>query len=171
MTYQPTNWKTGDVITEGKLNNIESGITNNDSQIEIIQSNENDLYGEVSSLQADLVNKQDKLTAGTGIDITDNIISTTTTSGIPSYDYNNALLVQSGFIAPTSGLLEVWIGSPGANPKYDCTFKINNQEFYNAVSSTAGVGETYPLSTGDTLTIVAATATVKNTFFPIKEVN
>lgn len=28
MTYNPTNWKTGDVVTSAKLNNIEKGITN-----------------------------------------------------------------------------------------------------------------------------------------------
>lgn len=27
MAYKPTNWKTGDIITEDKLNNIEAGIT------------------------------------------------------------------------------------------------------------------------------------------------
>ena len=28
MTYTPTNWKTGDVVTSSKLNNIEQGIVN-----------------------------------------------------------------------------------------------------------------------------------------------
>ena len=28
MSYTPTNWKSGDVVTSAKLNNIESGIVN-----------------------------------------------------------------------------------------------------------------------------------------------
>lgn len=33
MAYEPTNWQTGDVVTAEKLNNIESGISANESII------------------------------------------------------------------------------------------------------------------------------------------
>ena len=31
MSYIPTNWKTGDIVTSEKLNHIEDGITNSES--------------------------------------------------------------------------------------------------------------------------------------------
>lgn len=43
MAYTPTNWKTGDVITAGKLNNMESGIADCDTAI-------TDLKEEISEL-------------------------------------------------------------------------------------------------------------------------
>lgn len=36
MAYTPTNWKTGDVVTSSKLNNIETGITDANSMIVIV---------------------------------------------------------------------------------------------------------------------------------------
>ena len=33
MTYNKTNWKTGDVITAKGLNNLESGVSNNDTSV------------------------------------------------------------------------------------------------------------------------------------------
>ncbi len=38
MSYTPTTWADGDLITAQKLNNIEQGITNNDQVIEQLQN-------------------------------------------------------------------------------------------------------------------------------------
>ena len=40
MSYEPTNWKAGDVVTSAKLNKIEHGITNNSRSILIINNND-----------------------------------------------------------------------------------------------------------------------------------
>ena len=37
MAYTPTNWKTGDVITAEKLNNMESGIADCDTAISALK--------------------------------------------------------------------------------------------------------------------------------------
>lgn len=36
MTYTPTTWKSGDVVTSSKLNNMENGITDANSMIVIV---------------------------------------------------------------------------------------------------------------------------------------
>lgn len=42
MSYTPTDWKTGDVITADKLNNMESGIANAGKQFAIEASGSTD---------------------------------------------------------------------------------------------------------------------------------
>lgn len=46
MSYVPTEWETGDVVTAEKLNNIESGIVNNNIYIASIISNVDESTGE-----------------------------------------------------------------------------------------------------------------------------
>ena len=94
MTYNKTNWKTDDVITANSLNNLETGVSNNDTA--------------VTELKNTLPNKQDKLTAGDNITIENNVISATTGGGsggitVPSTTYQT-------LTTPTAG---VWYKSPG----------------------------------------------------------
>ena len=46
MSYVPTEWETGDVVTAEKLNNIESGIANNNIYTASIISNVDESTGE-----------------------------------------------------------------------------------------------------------------------------
>ena len=40
MSYEPTNWQAGDIVTSAKLNKMEQGITNNARDIFIINNND-----------------------------------------------------------------------------------------------------------------------------------
>ena len=46
MSYVPTEWETGDIVTAEKLNNIENGIVNNNIYIVSITSNIEDSTGD-----------------------------------------------------------------------------------------------------------------------------
>ena len=52
MSYTPTDWKTGDVITADKLNNIEQGIVNAGNvevfEFEVITDNDNQVVTDVT---------------------------------------------------------------------------------------------------------------------------
>ena len=54
MSYTPTTWQTGDVVTAVKLNNMESGISNNDSAITVLQ-------GAVADAEADITAIEDSI--------------------------------------------------------------------------------------------------------------
>ena len=78
MTYNKTNWKTGDVITAKALNNLESGVSNNDTSVTELNEAKAVFAENILNLQNALTNKQDKLTAGNNITIdSNNVISAT----------------------------------------------------------------------------------------------
>lgn len=88
MTYNKTTWKTGDIITADKLNNIENGI----QAVELTTTN--------GITQIDS-KKQNKLVAGTNITLTDNPTDNTTTISAPSSGGINNPLYPS--TTPSSG--------------------------------------------------------------------
>lgn len=51
MTYNKTTWKTGDVITEDKLNNIENGIEATSSAVDVITTDITQMQQEINDLK------------------------------------------------------------------------------------------------------------------------
>lgn len=51
MTYNKTTWKTGDVITEDKLNNIEGGIEATSNAVDVITTDITQMQQEINDLK------------------------------------------------------------------------------------------------------------------------
>lgn len=64
MAYTPTNWKTGDVITAVKLNNMEGGIDENDTAIITMNSKIGDMTALETSAKNSLVAAVNEVKSG-----------------------------------------------------------------------------------------------------------
>ena len=51
MSYEPTNWKKGDVVTSIRLNKIEQGIQGNDAGLSTLMEGFTELDGRVEDLE------------------------------------------------------------------------------------------------------------------------
>ena len=61
MSYSPHTWVTGETVTAAKLNNMESGIADNDAAITNLQEGESDLQGAVEDLQDDIAELNEQM--------------------------------------------------------------------------------------------------------------
>lgn len=51
MSYEPTNWKTGDVVTSAKLNKLEQGVANGSGNVLVVEEED----GQLTETYTDIV--------------------------------------------------------------------------------------------------------------------
>lgn len=173
MAYEPTNWKTGDIITADKMRNLEAGVSNNDTNIASVVANaattaELDVVSnEVADLATMVDNNTTKITS----------LQTKTNICITFPDYTQASYLNlpdkigptdATATVPSNGFcfLTIRKGTVG-NTIY---IAVNNQNIFT-ISNTGDTEVVLPqfiVSAGDTIKIhTDVTSTDQNNWFTI----
>lgn len=128
MSYEPTNWKSGDKVTSAKLNKIENGIQGNDEEISNINTQ---LNAEVDEIKDDLNELKSIVT------------TTETASGTRTIDassYSNGLMTLDGTVV-TGGSYDDYKHSGLINVSEGDVFRGVTFRFMTAFSNGVAVSD------------------------------
>ena len=109
MSYTPTDWKTGDVITADKLNNMEQGIVNAGGKIMFVQFTDPSGSGETLTCEK------------THDELVSSFAQGTVMIGQLFFEMGGNLMAQhNGLIQITAGTLEMQMRSGSSAASYIC---------------------------------------------------